>query len=511
MMKKVIFLFLTLFLLSGSVFAQAGLSRSQIDQIAASVVQIVALANGEAISTGSGTIVNATGMIFTNRHVVEGADDFAILMIDDMREVPVHRFYAGLVGVSNDIDFAVLQINRDNRDQDVNPDNLQLPFVPLGKSDMGHGDRVYIFGFPGIGDGYLVLTQGTITTIENGTIGGQRLPVWYQTDAEISPGNSGGLVVNEVGEFIGIPTAVQSEERTLGRLGGILPMTAIAALMRQENSLVQPSQQPPQPEPVGFGGIHVDCGANISFDNGVEIIVRQMRSGFEYTATAIGLNGFDPVLAVLDSDTGRGLCADDEPAAARYTASLPSTGAAAASNLTAQVRFSQTSGQGMADVSLVVGGFENAAGEFLLILEGMAATAADGKGDPFSVRLTPGMVASGVPLTVYMISKTTALDPFMYLADENYNIFTFNDGTQLYCDDAGTDQCWGESRDLSNSFVPQINGRSLPGGQYDAMLRIPISDFQIRPDEFFALTFLMTSYQQTTFGDYLIAFHVGTQ
>ncbi|NWG18368.1 MAG: trypsin-like peptidase domain-containing protein [Chloroflexi bacterium] len=509
-MRKFVFLFWIIFVFSGSVFAQGGLSRDQIDQIATSVVQIVALSNGEAISTGSGTIVNATGMVFTNRHVVEGADDFAILMIDDMAEVPVHRYYAGLVGVSDDIDFAVLQINRDDQGRAVDPDSLQLAFVPISKSSMGHGDRVYIFGFPSIGDGYLVLTQGTITTVENGTISGQRLPVWYQTDAEISPGNSGGLVVNEVGEFIGVPTAVQSEERTLGRLGGILPMTAIAALMREENSLVQPTTQK-EPETVGSGGVHVDCGRDASFDNGVEIIVRQMRAGFEYTATAIGLNGFDPVLAVLDSNTGQGICADDEAVAAGYTASLPSTGDVVASDLTAQVRFSQTSGQNMADVSLVVGGFGNAAGEFLLIVEGMAATAADGKGDPFSVRLTPGMVASGVPLTVYMISKTTALDPLMYLADDNYNVFVFNDGTELFCDDAGSDQCWGESHNLSNSYVPQINGRLLPGGEYDAMLRIPISDFEIRPDEFFALTFMMTSYRQTTFGDYLIAFHAGTQ
>lgn len=511
-MKKFILLVLFVLLLTANVvFAQGGLSRDQITQIASSVVQILALDNGEPFATGSGTIVDSTGVIYTNRHVAEGADDYAILLVDNMSEVPVLRYYASLVGMSEDMDFAILQIDRDEDGRALNADNLNLATVPISKTEAGHGDRVYIFGFPGIGQGYLVLTQGTITTIENGTINEQRLPVWYQTDAEISPGNSGGLVVNELGEFIGIPTAVESEERTLGRLGGILPMTAVAALLSGGPELTTQPDKQPDTQAVTTGGVHVDCDNNVSFDNGVEIIVRQMRSGFTYTATAIGLNGFDPVLAVLDTETGQGLCADDEPAAASFEAGLPSAGRANSASTTSQVRFSQTSGQGMADVSMVVGGFDNAAGEFVLIVEGMAATQADGKGDPFAVRLTPGMVASGVPLTVYMISKTNEFDPLMYLADENRDVFTFEDGTQLFCDDSGSGQCWGDSVDLSDSYVTMTSGRLLPGGGYDAMLQIPISDFEVSPSDFFALTFMMTSYQQSTFGDYLIAIHAATQ
>jgi hypothetical protein len=73
-------------------------------------------------------------------------------------------------------------------------------------------------------------------------------------------------------------------------------------------------------------GMSVTCDNGASFDNGVEVIVNQMRSGFTYTATAIGLNGFDPVLAVLDANTGQGLCSDDESSASRYSANLPTTG-----------------------------------------------------------------------------------------------------------------------------------------------------------------------------------------
>jgi hypothetical protein len=237
----------------------------------------------------------------------------------------------------------------------------------------------------------------------------------------------------------------------------------------------------------------------------VEVIVNQMRAGFTYTATAIGLNGFDPVLAVLDAQ-GRGLCNDDDSRAAAYSANLPSTGVVSPSQLASQINFSQTSGQNMADVSLVVGGLGNTSGEFLLILEGMAVTNADGAGDPFSIRLTPGLIASGVPVTAYMISVTNQLDPLMFLADENLNVLADDDGNDIYCDDGGSSSlCWGESADLTGTYVSRTSGRNLGGFGLDAMLTLPSDN--ATPNLFYNL--VMTSYNQESFGDYLIAFHVG--
>ena len=258
------------------------------------------------------------------------------------------------------------------------------------------------------------------------------------------------------------------------------------------------------------GGFSVTCENGASFDNGVEIIVNQMRSGYTYTATAIGLNGFDPVLAVLD-ETGQGLCNDDHANAATYTANLPTTGQVPSSGLSSQVSFNQTR-SGMADVSLVVGGFGNTSGEFLLILEGMGVTPdIDGAGDPFSVRLTPDMVASGVPLSVYMISRTTDLDPYMYRGDENFNVVTDRNGNDIFCDDAGNSSlCYGQSTDLSNSFVSTAQGQ-LPGYQYDAMLSLPLDNIQLNSDpDFNFFNFIMTSYNQTSQGQYVLAFHIGT-
>ena len=251
-------------------------------------------------------------------------------------------------------------------------------------------------------------------------------------------------------------------------------------------------------------GLSVTCDNGVSFDNGVEVIINQMRAGFTYTATAIGLNGFDPVLAVLDAN-GRGLCTDDDSTAAAYSAQLPTTGFVSPSQFASQIRFSQTSGQNMADVSLVVGGLGNTTGEFLLVLEGMAVTNADGAGDPFSVHITPGVIASGVPVTAYMISVTNALDPLMFLGDENLNVIEL-DGEQVYCDDGGdTSRCWGDSSSMNGTFVSRTQGRQLGGFGLDAMLSLPTQSGM--EDLFFNL--VMTSYNQSSFGDYLIAFHIG--
>jgi len=209
--------------------APTTLGRSAIDRISRAVVQVYALAGESPVGSGSGTIVDPSGLIYTNRHVVEGGRDFEIRILEDLNELPVARYRARLMGYSMDVDFALLQIDRDASGSPIDPDDLDLPFLPPSETESFRGDPIYVFGYPGIAEGYLAFTDGTVTTIRTGSMGDRRLPVWYQTDAEISPGNSGGLAVNARGEIVGIPTAVLSEDRTGGRLGGILALGAVQA------------------------------------------------------------------------------------------------------------------------------------------------------------------------------------------------------------------------------------------------------------------------------------------
>ncbi|MEN1729186.1 MAG: serine protease [Pseudomonadota bacterium] len=209
------------------------LTTEQIDQISRTVVRIVAEQNGQAVATGSGTLISADGRIFTNRHVIEGANDYVIEVLGDLNELPVPTYRASLSGYSMDLDFAVIQIDRSADGEALDAGELSLPFLPNQDQLASRGDSIFVFGYPGISEGYLAFTEGTVTTIRNGTMNDERVPVWFQTDAQISPGNSGGLVVNEDGEMVGIPTSVISEGETGGRLGGILPVTAVRAAVAQ--------------------------------------------------------------------------------------------------------------------------------------------------------------------------------------------------------------------------------------------------------------------------------------
>ena len=180
--------------------AQTDLNSDDVDRIARAVVRVVALQAGEEVSGGSGTLVDRGGLIFTNRHVVEGAEDYVVEILEDPNELPVPRYRARVLGYSMHVDFAALQIDRDDRGQPIAAGEIDLPFLSSAAEDVQRGDGIFVFGYPDIGDGYFAFTEGTITTIRNGTIHDRRLPVWYMTDAEMAPGNSGGLAVNARGD-----------------------------------------------------------------------------------------------------------------------------------------------------------------------------------------------------------------------------------------------------------------------------------------------------------------------
>ncbi len=228
------------------------------------MVRIVTLDREEPVSSGSGTIADPTGRIYTNRHVIEDGDDYEIQILDDLNELPVPMYRACLVGYSTDIDFAILQIDRDVEGRDVDVATLGLPYLSAAQPDVQRGDPVFVFGYPGIGEGYLAFTEGAVTTIRNGTLNYQRIPVWYQTDAEISPGNSGGLAVNSLGEMMGIPTEVLTEERTGGRLGGLLAMNAVSVAIDAGLESDPAGAQSGTTSPVIEGG-RVDFGEEPTF------------------------------------------------------------------------------------------------------------------------------------------------------------------------------------------------------------------------------------------------------
>ena len=212
--------------------------ENTIDAASMAVVQIRA-----GNSTGSGVLVNDSSLIYTNRHVVEGHYTVDVHALWSLTEAARPAFRAELMGYSNDYDFAVLRITED---KDGNPvDSPQtwleqraglrphLAMAPAGLV-LRRGEAVSLFGYPGIGDNELIKTTGIIAAVQQEAIEGISQPVWYRTNADMSPGNSGGAATNQRGELIGLPTWVRTESRTMGRLGNVLSINVIQSIMDRE-------------------------------------------------------------------------------------------------------------------------------------------------------------------------------------------------------------------------------------------------------------------------------------
>ena len=141
-------------------------------------------------SMGSGVIVDAAkGLVLTNHHVIEGADEVSITLADG------RTLKADFVGSDPDTDIAVMKIPAQN-----------LSALALADSNtLKVGDFVVAVGNPfGIGQ---TVTSGIVSAVGRSGLRGLGYQNFIQTDASINPGNSGGALVNLNGELIGINTA----------------------------------------------------------------------------------------------------------------------------------------------------------------------------------------------------------------------------------------------------------------------------------------------------------------
>ena len=163
-------------------------------------------------SLGSGVIVGSDGLIVTNHHVVDGADEIRVVLADRTE----HR--AELVVSDERSDLAFLRI-APGRD---------LPTIPLGDSDrIEVGDLVLAIGNPfGIGQ---TVTSGIISAGARATPGARSDVSFIQTDAAINPGNSGGALVSMAGELVGINTAIFTRGGGSIGIGFAIPANLVAA------------------------------------------------------------------------------------------------------------------------------------------------------------------------------------------------------------------------------------------------------------------------------------------
>ena len=165
---------------------------------------------------GSGFIIDKEGIIVTNNHVIEGADEITVIMSDQK------EFKAELLGRDPKADLAVLKIN---------PGSTELLAVDWGDSDvMRVGDWSIAIGNPlGLGG---TVTAGIISAISR-DLGNGPYVKFLQTDASINRGNSGGPLFNIEGEVIGINSAIISQTGGSIGLGFAIPSNSAKKIVQQ--------------------------------------------------------------------------------------------------------------------------------------------------------------------------------------------------------------------------------------------------------------------------------------
>jgi serine protease Do len=152
-------------------------------------------------SLGSGFIVHPDGYVVTNNHVIQGAREITVELLDG-RKLP-----AELVSSNPDADLAILKIEHEK----------PLPTLELGdSSDLMIGEPVIAVGNP-LGYSHSV-SSGIVSAIHRDLAGPNKeeMKDLIQTDAAINPGNSGGPLLNAYGQVIGINTAIRSDAQNIG-------------------------------------------------------------------------------------------------------------------------------------------------------------------------------------------------------------------------------------------------------------------------------------------------------
>ncbi|NLS70927.1 DegQ family serine endoprotease [Bradyrhizobium brasilense] len=172
-------------------------------------------------SLGSGVMVDGSGLVVTNNHVIEGADQVKVSLADK------REYEAEIVLKDSRTDLAVLRLKDTNKEKFAtldfaNSDQLQV------------GDVVLAIGNPfGVGQ---TVTHGIISALARTQVGITDYQFFIQTDAAINPGNSGGALVDMTGRLAGINTAIFSRSGGSQGIGFAIPANMVRVVVASAKS-----------------------------------------------------------------------------------------------------------------------------------------------------------------------------------------------------------------------------------------------------------------------------------
>lgn len=221
-----------------------------------------------SVSTGSGVIINASGYIVTNNHVVADADRVDVTLHDN------RSFVADVVGTDPDTDLALIKINQKD-----------LPYLSFVNSDNSRvGEWVLAVGNPfnlnsTVTAGIISAKGRSINIINSNNPsrqsqqGSTAIESFIQTDAAINPGNSGGALVNLEGGLLGINTAIASPTGSYSGYGFAVPSNIVSKVV--EDLLAYGTVQR------GWLGISVgSVNSDLAREKGLDVTEGAYVSGF---------------------------------------------------------------------------------------------------------------------------------------------------------------------------------------------------------------------------------------
>ncbi|VIO76073.1 Periplasmic pH-dependent serine endoprotease DegQ [Bradyrhizobium ivorense] len=172
-------------------------------------------------SLGSGVMVDSTGLVVTNNHVIEGADQVKVSLADK------REYEAEIVLKDSRTDLAVLRLKNTNKEKFTT-----LDFA--NSDELLVGDVVLAIGNPfGVGQ---TVTHGIVSALARTQVGITDYQFFIQTDAAINPGNSGGALVDMTGRLAGINTAIFSRSGGSQGIGFAIPANMVRVVVASAKS-----------------------------------------------------------------------------------------------------------------------------------------------------------------------------------------------------------------------------------------------------------------------------------
>jgi S1-C subfamily serine protease len=213
-------------------------SIGTLSDLSQSIVKIYNISRA-TLSSGTGTVIDKSGHILTNKHVIEEAGYYdtssilAICITNNPEQSPTCQYTAEIISIGEgELDLALLKIDKKLE----TTSNGKFKIMPLTvqpqlkyKSILSEinispalGSQINVLGYPGVGGDNISLTRG----IYSGTVD----ELFFKTDAKVNSGNSGGAAFDQNNLFLGVPTAVSGGQ---GNIGYIIKADIVSKFIKE--------------------------------------------------------------------------------------------------------------------------------------------------------------------------------------------------------------------------------------------------------------------------------------